>query len=65
MIDEKKEEGGGTEAEDAVYSLLSCFKNIYNYEKTWPHREKIIAKGISDKRLLSKMYKCTWNLTIR
>ena len=31
MIDEKKEEGGGTEAEDAVYSLLSCFKNIYNY----------------------------------
>lgn len=26
MIEEKKEEGGGTEAEDAVYSLLSCFK---------------------------------------
>ena len=32
MLEEKKE-GGGTGAEDAVYSLLYCFKNIYNYEK--------------------------------
>lgn len=33
MLEDKKEGGGGTEAEDAVYSLLYCFKNIYNYEK--------------------------------
>ena len=40
MLEEKKEGGGGTEAEDAVYSLLYCFKNIYNYEKRWQVIEK-------------------------